>query len=147
MALRTIASMGLLPHGFHKLFPAMASSKQWGLWVGFVGFMVVSFGKEEKMSFVGRRERLYIGNDCRWSVLWVKTLAMYFILESQWLKCWPTWLKYYIGKWCETLYSWLYIWLKCWPWLLSNLILTFLWVKMLVVVIINYFKILNLQLF
>ena len=76
--LRTIASMGLLQHGFHKLFPAMASSKQWGLRVGFVGFMAVSFGEEEKMGFVGRRERLYIGNDCRIRVLWVKMLVVYF---------------------------------------------------------------------
>ena len=135
MALRTIASMGLLRHGFHKLFPAMASSKQWGLWVGFVGFMAVGFGEEEKMGFVGRRERLlywkYLQEKAftQW-LKWVKTLHVSFILESQWLKCWPTWLKYYIGKWCETLYSWLYIWLlsnliltfyglKCWPWLLS----------------------------
>ena len=81
-ALSTIASIGLLRHGFHKLFPAMASSKQWELWVGFVGFMVMGFGEEEKMGFVGRRERLYIGNDCRIRVLWVKMLAVYFILES-----------------------------------------------------------------
>ena len=69
LALRTIASMGLLWHGFHKLFPAMASSKQWGLWASFVGFMAVGFGEEEKMGFVGRRERLYIGNVCRRMVL------------------------------------------------------------------------------
>ena len=55
LALRTIASMGLLRHGFHKLFPEMASSKQWGLWVDFLGFMAVGFGEEEKLSFVGRR--------------------------------------------------------------------------------------------
>ena len=62
-ALPTIASMGLIRHGFHKLFPAIASSKQWGLWVGFVGFMAVGFGEEEKMGrLVGMREkeRLYI---------------------------------------------------------------------------------------
>ncbi|WJZ97258.1 hypothetical protein VitviT2T_015877 [Vitis vinifera] len=41
--------MGLIQHGFHKLFPAIASSKQWGLWVGFMGFMAVGFGEEEKM--------------------------------------------------------------------------------------------------
>ena len=60
LALRTIASMGLLQHGFHKLFPAMAFSKQWGLWVGFVGFMAMGFGKEEKMGFVGRIEKGFI---------------------------------------------------------------------------------------
>ena len=32
-ALSTIASIGLLQHGFHMLFPTMASSKQWRLWV------------------------------------------------------------------------------------------------------------------
>ena len=35
-ALPTIASMGLLQHGFYKLFPTMAFSKQWSR-VGFVG--------------------------------------------------------------------------------------------------------------
>ena len=91
LALRTIASMGLLRHGFHKLFLAMASSKQWGLWVGFVGFMAVGFGEEEKMGFVGRRERLLY-----WKCLqektftqwlkWVKMLLVSLILESQWLR-------------------------------------------------------------
>ena len=67
-ALPTIASIGLLRHGFHKLFPPMTSSKQWGLWVGFVGFMAMGFGEEEKRGrfCLQERERLYI----------------------QWLKCW-----------------------------------------------------------
>ena len=76
LALRTIASMGLLRHGFHKLFPEMASSKQWGLWVDFVGFMAVGFGEEEKQSFVGRREGLLywkcLGEGFYSMVKWVK---------------------------------------------------------------------------
>ena len=55
-ALLTIASMGLLRHDFHKLFPAIASSKQWGLWVGFEGFMAEGFGEEEKMGWHERKK-------------------------------------------------------------------------------------------
>ena len=74
--LLTIASMGLLRHDFHKLFPAIASSKQWGLWVGFVGFMAVGFGEEEKMGWHERERK-----------------ALYSIRKVMWPWVIPTWLK------------------------------------------------------
>ena len=68
----------------------MASSKQWGLWVDFVGFMAVGIGEEEKLSFVGRREGLLywkcLGEGFYSMVKWVKTLPVSLILESQWLR-------------------------------------------------------------
>ena len=75
-ALLTIASMGLLRHDFHKLFLTIASSKQWRLWLGFVGFMAVGFEEEGKMGWQEREIK-----------------ALYSIRKVMWLWVIPTWLK------------------------------------------------------
>ena len=97
-ALPTIASMGLIRHGFHKLFPAIASSKQWGLWVGFVGFMAMGFGEEEKRGrfCLQERERLYI----QWLKCWLCILYTHMVKMLYW-----KFIIFQLGKWCEALYS------------------------------------------
>ena len=97
-ALPTIASIGLLRHGFHKLFPPMTSSKQWGLWVGFVGFMAMGFGEEEKRGrfCLQERERLYI----QWLKCWLCILYTHMVKMLYW-----KFIIFQLGKWCEALYS------------------------------------------